>query len=152
MMRVLIAVFSLCLLSVAHGQQAETSSGAHRAAPTFGGVTTQSIEAEGVGQSVEQATLRALDAAISQVNGRHVKSSHTSNAASISIDINGLRRFDASSSAFAEHIISCSNGAVRSFQVLSTEEITRTEAESSLDFRAKGDTPWVEGFEASLNA
>lgn len=152
MMRTAVGLFALCLLPVLYGQQADASQNAWRAAPSFGGVVSKPIEAEGVGSSVEDATLRALDSAISQVNGRRVQSVSGSSQAGISLDVNGMRRLDASSRAYADLIVSSSGGAIRSFELLSIEEVARVEEEDSLYYLAKGDTAWVQGLDISLSA
>lgn len=152
MLRTSVVFFAMCLPWIVSEAGAQSTASAFRAAPNFGGVVTESVEAEGVGGTKEDATLRALDAAISQVNGRRVQSARMSSQAAISIDVNGVRRLDASSRAFAELIVSSSNGAVRSFEVLSRKEISRTEAEQSIDFSMKGETRWIAGLDASLSA
>lgn len=100
-----------------------------RESPDFGGVKLVTVEAEGVGQTASIAVLRALDQAISQVNGRRVSSSHQSTGKGVRIDVAGLGSAQVDSSAYVEQVISGSDGAVRSFSVLSSEEIERVDAE-----------------------
>lgn len=108
---------------------AEAKPESFRDAPDFGGVKEVEIEATGIGGSPEEASLRALDSAIAQVNGRRVSSASAAAKSSLTIDVNGLRALDAQSSAFADLIVSSSDGAVTGFQVLSTEEVSKLQAE-----------------------
>ena len=100
-----------------------------RDAPDFGGVKEVEVEVTGIGGSPEEASLRALDSAIAQVNGRRVSSASVAAKSSLTIDVNGLRALDAQSSAFADLVASSSDGAVTGFQVLSTEEVSKLQAE-----------------------
>ncbi|MFC3815002.1 CsgG/HfaB family protein [Lysobacter sp. GCM10012299] len=100
--------------------------------PDFGGVKFITVEAEGVGQGASIAGLRALDLAISLVNGRRVSSSQQSTAMGVRIDVAGLGSAQVDFSAYAEQVIAGSGGAVRSFTVLSSEEIERVDAEYAI--------------------
>lgn len=112
------------------GAVAETAE-SFRENPDFGGVEGVETQAIGVAPSLEEATLRALDAAIAQVNGRRVASAQAASQAGVQIDVNGLRTLDAQSRAFADLIVSSSQGAVRSFTVVSSERVTEVEYASS---------------------
>lgn len=107
-----------------------------RAAPDFGGVTTSTVDAEGVGATQNDAVLRALDAAITQVNGRRVASAARSSSTTLAIDVNGVRQMDVHSGAYAERIVSSSRGAVRSFKVLASEEVSQLDGEREMHANA----------------
>lgn len=107
------------------------ASSPFRSAPDFGKVEGVSVEAEAIGPSPGIAALRALDQAIAQVNGRRVTSASESVSAGISIDVDGLRALDVDSDAYAERVVSSSDGAVRSFSIVSQEEVERLDAEYS---------------------
>lgn len=97
--------------------------------PDFGSVQSVAVEAEGIGQTPGIAALRALDQAIAQVNGRRVTSASEAVSAGAAINVEGLGSLDVDSDAYAEHVVSSSDGAVRSFKIVSSEEVERVEAE-----------------------
>lgn len=111
---------------------AATEASTFRENPDFGGVRAVETQAAGIGGTVEEATLRALDAAISQVNGRRVASGQVASRSGIQVDVNGLRALDAQSQAFSDLVVSSSRGAVRSFSVVSSERVTEVEYEASI--------------------
>jgi len=104
--------------------------------PDFGGVKGVSVEAEGVGPTPSIAVLRALDQAIAQVNGRRVSSSSEAVAAGLHIDVSGLGSAQVDGDAYVERVVSASDGVIRSFTVLSSEEVERVDAEYSFDGEA----------------
>lgn len=104
--------------------------------PDFGGVQGVNVEAEGVGPTPSIAVLRALDQAIAQVNGRRVASSSEAVSAGIHIDVAGLGSAQVDGDAYVERVVSASDGIVRSFTVLSQEEVERVDAEYSFDGEA----------------
>lgn len=112
--------------------------------PDFGGVQGVTVEVEGIGPTASIAALRALDQAIAQVNGRRVSSASASVSAGVNIDVAGLGSLDVDSDAYAEHVVSSSDGAVRSFSIVSSEEVERVDSESSFDAEAKVGG-WVNG-------
>lgn len=136
-MRRLGVVLGLTVFLIACGKDSgesglsEAASETFRENPEFGGVEGVQTEAEAVAPTLEEATLRALDAAIAQVNGRRVASSQVASQAGVQVDINGLRAIDAESRAFADLVVSSSRGAVRSFSIVSTERVSEVEYESS---------------------
>lgn len=103
--------------------QTAAESAGFRSPLDVGGVGFETVEAVGVGISLEAATLRALDTAISQVNGRRVSSATAAASAGVSIEIPGGHGFAADSKAYAELICSSSDGVVRSFSVVSSEQV-----------------------------
>ena len=111
----------------------EAKPESYRESPEFGGVKFVAIEAEGVGETPALAGLRALDMAISQVNGRRVSSASESGSSTVSLDVDGLWDAKIHSFASVDKVIASSNGAVRSFTVLSSEEIERVDAEYALN-------------------
>lgn len=119
---------------------APTKDGANesfRSRPDFGGVQGVTVEAEGIGPTASIAALRALDQAIAQVNGRRVSSASHAASSGISIDIAGLGSLGVDSDAYAEHVVSSSDGTVRSFSILSSQEVERVDAEYSFDAEAQ---------------
>lgn len=146
MARVLPAII-LATVAVAAGCKKEAEAPATPAAapvaeaafrdnPDFGGVQVVEIEADGVGPTPTIASLRALDAAIAQVNGRRVSSATATGAAGVSIDVAGLGSLDVSSQSYADLVVSSSDGAVRSFRILSSQEVERTDAEREFNAQA----------------
>lgn len=105
--------------------------------PDFGGVKTVTVEAEGIGPTVSVAALRALDQAIAQVNGRRVTSSINATSVGMSINVEGLGSTQVSGDAFLELVVSGSDGAIKSFKVLSQEEVERVDAEYAFDGEAR---------------
>lgn len=108
----------------------------YRDNPDFGGVRTVTVEAEGIGPTASVAALRALDQAIAQVNGRRVSSSINAASAGMSIDVEGLGSTQVGGDAFLEQVVSGSDGAVKSFRVLSQEEVERVDAEYAFNGEA----------------
>ncbi len=101
---------------------------AGRANPDFGGVKEVTVTAEGVGDTPEIAVLRALDMAITQVNGRRVNSAIAGMEAQFRA--RGTQgEAKANASVFIQEVVSASQGAVTSFRVLEQQEIQRVEAE-----------------------
>ena len=127
----------------AEGQSTTAETPPFRENPDFGGVKSVETQAVGVGKTLEEATLRALDAAIAQVNGRRVASSQIAAQSSVQVDVNGLRRLDAQSRQFADLVVSSSRGAVRSFSVVSSDRVTEVEYEASIRAAATSDG-WLE--------
>lgn len=134
----LLAIMALApILLVGCGKSEETLKAvaveakpqSYRESPDFGGVEFVTIEAEGVGDTPALAALRALDMAISQVNGRRVSSASESVTSTASLDVEGLWDANIQSFANVEKVVASSNGAVRSFTVVSSEEIERVDAE-----------------------
>ena len=132
-MRVLRLLLSVLLVALVAGcgesappESAGTTAGgnepAFRENPDFGGVREVEVEATGIGGTPEEASLRALDSAISQVNGRRVSSASAASRGALRIDINGLRRLDMQTSAYADLVVSSSDGAVTGFEVVSSEQ------------------------------
>jgi hypothetical protein len=109
---------------------------AFRENPDFGGVKTVTVEAEGIGPTPSVAALRALDQAIAQVNGRRVTSSIRTASAGASIDVEGLGSTQVGGDAFLELVVSGSDGAVKSFRVVSQEEVERVDAEYAFNGEA----------------
>lgn len=139
-MRVLRLLLSVLLVALVAGcgesappESAGTTAGgnepAFRENPDFGGVREVEVEATGIGGTPEEASLRALDSAISQVNGRRVSSASAASRGALRIDINGLRRLDMQTSAYADLVVSSSDGAVTGFEVVSSEQISKLQAE-----------------------
>ena len=137
-MRALRPIFPVLLLALVAGCGDSTPAGAtgeaeaqppFREAPDFGGVREVEVEATGVAGTPEEATLRALDSAISQVNGRRVSSASAASRGALRIDVNGLRSLDVQSSAYADLVVSSSDGAVTGFEVVSSEQISKLQAE-----------------------
>ena len=129
-------------VSAATGGAPAEAAAPFRAAPEFGGVTTSTVEAEGVGATQNDAVLRALDAAIAQVNGRRVASTAQSSSATLTIDVNGMRQMDVNSGAYAERIVSSSRGAVRGFKVLASEEVSQLDGEREMHASASSGGWW----------
>lgn len=148
MIRVAALTLVLLFLAACGGTQSEVDSPAveaedkasapFRSAPDFGGVSSQSVEADGVAATEGDAVLRALDSAIAQVNGRRVASGSETASAGLTIDVNGSRQADIRSGAYADLIVSSSRGAVRSFKVLSSDEISQLDAEREMRASASG--------------
>ncbi|HZH43876.1 MAG TPA: CsgG/HfaB family protein [Lysobacter sp.] len=98
------------------------------------------VEAEGVGGTPAIAVLRALDQAIAQVNGRRVSSSTQSEETGLRLSSDDLGTTRVDADAYINRVVSASDGAVRSFSVLSQTEIERTDYERELSgaFRSGG--------------
>ena len=107
-----------------------------RANPDFGGVQFVSVEAEGIGPEPGIAALHALDAAIAQVNGRRVSSATASGKAGATIDVSGLGRLDIRSSAYVDQVVSASDGAVRSFSIVDSNEVEKVDSEEAAKVEA----------------
>lgn len=110
-----------------------TDASSFRANPDFGGVTGVTIEASGTGPTPGVAVLRALDSAIAQVNGRRVTSSSAAASGGIAIDVAGLGTTQVGGDAWIEQVVSASDGTIRSFRILSQEEVERVDAEYAFD-------------------
>ncbi|SJZ76640.1 CsgG/HfaB family protein [Novilysobacter spongiicola] len=115
---------------------AETAAPTFRDNPDFGGVEAVTVEAEGVGPTPNIAALRGLDQAIAQVNGRRVSSSSAALSAGVDIRVDGLGSLGVDSDAYADVVVSSSDGAVRSFSVVSSEEIERVDYEREFNAAA----------------
>lgn len=124
----------------AEAPQAATSEApaqeSFRSAPDFGNVEGVTVEVEATGPTASIAALRALDQAIAQVNGRRVSSTAESLSAGISLDVSSLESLEVDSDAYAERVVSSSDGAIRSFSILSSEEVERVDAEYSFNGEA----------------
>lgn len=107
-----------------------------RPAPSFGGVTEVVIQADGVAETPELAALKAIDSAVAQVNGRRVASVITSIESGLRIESLGGSE-SVRSDAFAQAVVSASQGVVTSFRILSQEEIQRVEAERIIKAEAE---------------
>lgn len=107
-----------------------------RGVADFGGTTTVSTEAEGVGSTLELATLSALQSAIAQVNGVSVAGQLNSLRAGLGVDVDGQRVGSIGADAFSQELVSASQGAVKSYQVLSQVEIDKVDAEAVSRIRA----------------
>lgn len=107
-----------------------------RDAPDFGNVEGVTVEIESTGPTASIAALRALDQAIAQVNGRRVSSTAESVSAGVTLDVSGLGTLAVDSDAYAERVVSSSDGAIRSFTILSSEEVERVDAEYSFNAEA----------------
>lgn len=105
--------------------------------PDFGGVKTVTVEAEGIGPTASVAALRALDQAIAQVNGRRVSSSNQAASGGAAINVQGLGGVQVGGDAFLEQVVSASDGVVKSFTVVSQEEVERVDAEYSFNGEAQ---------------
>lgn len=105
--------------------------------PNFGGVEGVSVEVDGIGPTSNIAALRALDQAIAQVNGRRVSSSTATMASGVNISVAGLGSTSINSDAYADLVVSSSDGVVRSFTILSSEEVERVDAERSFSAEAQ---------------
>lgn len=110
---------------------------AFRENPDFGGVKTVTIEAEGVGPTPSVAALRALDQAIAQVNGRRVTSKIGAASAGMTVNVQGLGSSQMVGDAFLEEVVSGSDGVVKSFRVISQEEVERVDVEYSFNGEAQ---------------
>lgn len=101
---------------------------ATRRNPGFGGVEQVTVTVEAVGDTPEVAVLRALDMAISQVNGRRVDSAMAD--MEVQFRASGSQgEATLNTSTFVQALVSASKGAVTSFRVLEQQEIQRVEAE-----------------------
>lgn len=108
---------------------AEAAPESFRTNPDFGGVEAVSVEMDGIGPTPNIAALRALDQAIAQVNGRRVTSSTAALSAGVDIQVDGLGSLGVDSDAYSDLVVSSSDGAVKSFSILSSEEIERVDYE-----------------------
>lgn len=115
----------------------ESAPESFRDNPDFGGVQGVSVEVEGVGPTPNIAALRALDQAIAQVNGRRVSSSTAAMASGVNINVAGLGSTSINSDAYADLVVSSSDGVVRSFAIVSSEEVERVDAERSFSAQAQ---------------
>ena len=99
-----------------------------RKAPDFGGVQYEYREQESTGETTASAINQALSLVIEQVNGKTVHSASISisygNRGAIQIDDGERVEYDLSGAAFADAVASETHGAVRSFQLLSDEELS----------------------------
>lgn len=105
--------------------------------PDFGGVKGVSVEVDGIGPTSSIAALRALDQAIAQVNGRRVSSSTAALASGVNINVAGLGSTSINSDAYADLVVSSSDGVVRSFAIVSSKEVERVDAERSFSAEAQ---------------
>jgi hypothetical protein len=101
-----------------------------RSAPDFGGITNVSVESVGFGADQQAALLQALDSAIAQVNGRRVASRSESHSASFVVELPGAAT-QIDSAVLMQSIVSASNGAITSYEILGVEEVPIAVAEQS---------------------
>lgn len=97
--------------------------------PDFGGVEVAPAEATGFGVTRQAAILHALNLTLQQTNGIKVTSESQSTQGDLTLNAGSAGEIDVSSEAFADRIRSDSSGAIRSFEVLSADRISRTVAE-----------------------
>ncbi len=107
-----------------------------RSTPDFGGTTTVTREAEGVGSTPELATLAALQSVVAQVNGVRVAGQMQGVRAGLSVDANGQHVGSVDAQAFAQSIIAASQGAILSYEILSQEEVDKVDEEVVARVRA----------------
>ena len=106
-----------------------------RSAPDGGGVERVSVKATGQGPTVQVAVDRAIRLAFEQVNGKAF------DAATLNVDAGFKGQFgdssiEASSSAYADVILTQTQGAVRDFRLLSQSEadgVVNVEIEASVE-------------------
>lgn len=116
-------------------------------APSFGGTTTVSREADGIGSTPELATVAALQSAIAQVNGVRVAGSLGSVRAGLDLSMDGAPAGSLGADAFMQQVVAASQGAVLGYQILSQEEIDKLDEETVSRVRASD-----EGYSFSASA
>lgn len=114
----MIAKFSLAALLVA------LSSLAAAQQPNFGEVEFVEENATGYGPTKDIALMDALDNAISSVNGRRITSITASMEAAVSVEFGGVSLGQIDTSTYMDAVVSSSQGAVSSYQILEAVEIS----------------------------
>lgn len=118
-----------------------------RAAPDFGGAERVSGEAEGIGSTPELAALAALQSVVAQVNGVRVAGQLESAREGLDVSVDGQRGTSIDVVAFQQRIASVSQGLILGYEILTQEEITRLDAETTSRVRASD-----EGYSYSASA
>lgn len=116
--------------------------------PDFGALAKVSREVEAVGSTQELAVLAGLQMAVAQVNGVRVASQMQSVRAGLDVFVNGQGAGSVRSEAFAQKVITASQGAVTGFEILSQEEIDKVDEEIIARVRA---SDGGHGFSASTS-
>lgn len=135
--------------SVAAGKAA--ASAPLRATPDFGGASEVAREADGIGSTPELAVLAALQSAVAQVNGVRVASQMQSLRAGLSVAENGQQRGDIRAEAFSQQMVAGSQGAILGYEILSQQEVSQVDEETSARVRAS-DAGWSYTGSASASA
>lgn len=107
-----------------------------RSTPDFGGVTKVSREVEAVGSTLELAVVSALQSAVSQVNGVKVASQLQSLRTGLDMSVDGQNAGSVRAEAFAQKMVSGSQGLVLSYEILKQEEINQLDEETITKVRA----------------
>jgi curli biogenesis system outer membrane secretion channel CsgG len=98
--------------------------------PNFGEVEFVEENATGYGPTKDIALLDALDNAISAVNGRRVTSVTASMQSAIAVEYEGVSLGQIDTSAYMDAVVSSSQGAVSSYQIIEAIEVVSASNDS----------------------
>lgn len=137
-----MALLAACVKKEESPKAPETPSSApvavqtSRAAPDFGGVIKVTREVEAIGSTPELALVSALQSAVAQVNGVKVASQLQSLRQGVNVAVDGQQTGDVRAEAFAQKLVSSSQGLVLGYDIISQEEITKLDEETMAKVRA----------------
>lgn len=115
---------------------AEPAKSPFQSTPDFGGVKTVTRESDGIGSTVELATLAALQSAVAQVNGVKLASSLQTMRAGLSVTRNDGAPQSVQAESFLARAISASAGSVLGYRVLLQQEVKELDSETVKRVRA----------------
>lgn len=138
--------------SAASSPSADQAASAPRARPDFGGVKAQHVEVTATGPTLERAVANAIRLAVQQVNGQTVTGIGASLDAGASLATGGAP-VDFHSQAYADWLVTQTQGVVTHFRVLSQSQASHPRVVDEEHLKASQGESWNKGkFDASEEA